>query len=226
MVTTSNAQVGEKKMATKNSTLIVAIIDRSGSMAVCEKDMRGGFDTFVKDQQAQPGECTMTLVRFDTVYETVFESRPIKGVGPLVLDPRGGTALLDALGMTISTVGQQLAALPKTKRPSKVVVLVITDGEENSSKEYSLTTVRTMLTHQQDVEKWQFIYLGANQDAITVAAHMGIPTSNAMSYNTSARGIHNTANSVSASVSSYRSGATQETSFSDEDRANAIVGDS
>ncbi len=155
-------------------TDITVVLDRSGSMHSCQSDAEGGLNRFIDDQKKQPGEANFTLVQFDTEYEFVHRGIPIKSVPHCSLVPRGNTALLDAVGRAIVETGERLAKLPEADRPGLVVFVVITDGEENSSKEFSLTRIKEMIQHQQDVYKWQFIYLGANQDAFAEAGAMGI----------------------------------------------------
>ena len=150
----------------KPFTDIIAIIDRSGSMAAIQSATEEGFNGFVREQQSTPGECALSLYQFDDRYEVDYEDRAIREVPPFALDPRGCTALLDALGRTITTRGAHYAGLPEDQRPEKVVVVVVTDGEENSSKEYTLATIKELVSRQKDAYQWQFVFLGANMDAV------------------------------------------------------------
>src|SRR5262249_53284967 len=122
------------------------------------------------------------LVQFDTVYEFVHNAIPLRTVPQCTLEPRGNTALLDAVGRAIVETGERLRALPEEERPGLVVFVVVTDGQENSSKEYTKARVREMIEHQQNVYKWQFVYLGANQDAFAEAGGMGIKLAGAALY--------------------------------------------
>lgn len=164
-------------MTKPNTTEIIVILDRSGSMASCADDMRGGFDSFIAKQRLEPGECKVTLAQFDHVYEVVYTSRPISQVPPLVLEPRANTALLDAIGRTITETGDRLRVMPEAERPSRVLCLIITDGMENASTEFRHETIQKMIAHQHDKYQWEFVYLGANQDAFAVAQGFGITTS-------------------------------------------------
>lgn len=170
-------------MPDANKTEIVVILDRSGSMASMKKDMEGGFEKFRADQAAQPGECVLTLVQFDSGgIETVHESMPIKDVPRMVLHPRGNTPLLDAVGTTIQRVGARLERLHELERPGRVLVLIITDGEENASKKFSKEQVKAMVKLQEETYKWAFIYLGANVDAFAEAGAMGIVRAQSANY--------------------------------------------
>lgn len=123
----------------KNHTKIVVILDRSGSMVNIWKDTVGGFNTFIAEQKKQPGTADLTLIAFDTSYDVVIRSQDLSAVGQVDLSkygPRGGTALVDAIGKTIDAVGNELSALKESDRPDKVLVCIVTDGEENSSKVY------------------------------------------------------------------------------------------
>lgn len=158
----------------KDLSDLTVVLDRSGSMHVCQSDAEGGLNRFVEDQKKRPGEALFTLVQFDTEYEFVHRAVPIGKVPHCSLVPRGNTALLDAVGRAIVETGERLAKMPEADRPGLVVFVIITDGQENSSREFTKTKVQEMISHQQDVYKWQFIYLGANQDAFAEAGDLGI----------------------------------------------------
>jgi len=155
-------------------TDLTVVLDRSGSMHACRSDAEGGLNSFIAKQKELPGECIFTLVQFDTVYEFVHKAIPLKTVPHCHLEPRGNTALLDAVGRAIVETGERLRALPEHERPGLVVFVIVTDGQENSSQEYTKARVREMIEHQQSVYQWQFTYLGANQDAFAEAGSMGI----------------------------------------------------
>jgi uncharacterized protein YegL len=168
-----------------NRTAIGVIIDRSGSMSSTRDDTIGGFNTFLKDQKALPGEADLTLVLFDTEYTVVHDGVKLTDVPDLTTAtyvPRGGTALLDAIGQTINTMGAKLAAIPEDDRPGKVILAILTDGEENSSREYKHDQILGMLKEQQDKYSWEIVYFGANQDAIQVGGLMGLAAGASMNY--------------------------------------------
>lgn len=206
----------------KDVTDIVVVLDRSGSMSSIQKDTEGGFDTFIKEQQKIPGEANVSLYQFDDQYDVVYENVPLADVPPLSLTPRGWTALLDAVGKTIQSRGEYYASLPEEERPERIVFVIITDGAENKSTEYTLATVKQMITTQQDVYKWQFVFLGADIDAISVGAGLGIQRGSTMDFSKSAKGVSHTYDILGASVSAYRSKSVAGIEFSAEDRKKAM----
>jgi uncharacterized protein YegL len=192
-------------MTKANLTEIVIVLDPSGSMSAIAADMRVGFDTFMKDQRKQPGECLVTLAQFDERYEVVYTARPIADVPALDLVPRGSTALLDAVGLTIAATGERLKTMRAEDRPSKVLFVIITDGMENASLEYTAPgRIAEMTKHQRERYRWEFVYLGANQDAFAVAQAMGI-MHNAVKYDASPVGTAALFTAASAGTSNYRS---------------------
>lgn len=200
---------------------ITVVLDRSGSMESVKQDTVGGFNNFLKEQQAVPGDCTFTLVQFDTVYEFVYSGVPIRNVPPLngnTFVPRGGTALLDAVGRAINETGARLAAMPEPQRPGKVVFVILTDGQENSSQEFNRQKVFEMISRQRSEYKWEFVFLGANQDAIQAGASIGIANSNAITYANNAVGTRAAFASAGSNVAKYRVGAKLQADFEPEDR--------
>ena len=155
-------------------TDITLVVDRSGSMAQVREDAEGGVNSFIEQQAKEPGEALLTLVQFDTEYEFLHKGVPISQVPKYELVPRGMTALLDAVGRAINETGERLAKMNEQDRPGLVVFVVMTDGQENSSKEFSKTDIKAMIQRQQDTYHWHFTFLGANQDAFAEAGGMGI----------------------------------------------------
>lgn len=205
--TSSEFESLDAHMTKINLTEIVVILDRSGSMSNMVQDVKGGFDKFVEEQSNLPGECLLTLVQFDTgAIETVYSAKDIRKVGKLELIPRGGTPLLDAIGKTINDVGGRLRITPEASRPERVLVLIITDGEENSSREFTKTKIKELVEHQSGKYQWEFMYLGANVDAFSEAVNYGILVANASNYTpqTSKKMF----GAVSLKAASYRSGGT------------------
>jgi len=191
----------------KGLSEIVCIIDRSGSMEKIKHDAIGGFNTFVADQKRHPGEATMTYVQFDNQYEIVFEGKPLNEVQPIdasTFVPRGSTALLDAVGRTINNVGARLSNIPEDQRPESVIVVIITDGEENASQEMTRKMIKGMITHQQDKYGWQFIFLAANQDAFAEAGKLGIPQFNTNNFAPTGEGVRSAYKISSDTTASYR----------------------
>lgn len=203
---------------------ITMILDRSGSMASIALDTIGGVNTFLRDQKDVPGEALFTLAQFDDRYEIVHDAVPIARVEPLTektFVPRGSTALLDAIARTIDSAGKRIAAIPEGDRPDKVICVIVTDGQENASRTYTRSKVFDRIAHQRDVYKWEFVFLGANQDAIEEAGKLGIGAASSMSYTASAAGVAANYRSLSANLSSVRTGQTKHMAFSDEDRKKA-----
>jgi len=166
----------------KEFTDITVVLDRSGSMASIRTDAEGGLNQFIDEQKQQPGEAIFTLVQFDTEYEFVHKAKPIKDVPKCMLVPRGMTALLDAVGKAIAETGERLEKMPEADRPGLVCFVIITDGQENSSKEYTKAQIKSMIEHQQGAYNWKFTFLGANQDAFAEAVSIGIQAGRVMCF--------------------------------------------
>lgn len=192
-------------MTDKNLTEVAIILDRSGSMESIREDMEGGFARFVKDQRKLPGECVLSLYQFDDEYEVVYEEKDIQRVTKLGLVPRGGTALLDAVGRSIVKIGERLAKKSEDERPGGVIVLIITDGHENASREYTKGKVRQMIGEQESKWNWKFIYLSADAKAFDDAVAMGMSHTHVGVYGASAGGTRALYSNLSANVGSYRS---------------------
>lgn len=190
----------------RNATDIVVVLDKSGSMASTKGDVIGGFNRFLEEQKALPGECALSMVLFDTHYD-VRPAVPVRDVQPLddkTYVPGGMTALLDAVGKAISETGRRLAALEEARRPDKVLVVVITDGEENSSHEHDLKAVRGMVEHQQGKYNWKFMFIGADIDSFAEAHKLGIQLDSAINFTKSKKGVDCLYRGLSAGVSDYR----------------------
>ena len=165
-----------------NLTDITLVVDRSGSMDHVREDAEGGVNTFITEQGKEPGEALLTLVQFDTEYEFLHQGVPIQHVPKYELVPRGMTALLDAMGKAINETGERLAKMDEDDRPGLVVFVVMTDGQENSSKEFTRAQLKKMIERQQDEFNWHFTFLGANQDAFAEAGGMGIHEAGVANY--------------------------------------------
>ena len=157
-----------------NSACIGSDVDRSGSMGAIRTDAEGGINSFIEQQSKEPGEALLTLVQFNTQYEFIHSGKPIKRVSQYKLQPSGSTALLDAVGRAINETGARLSAMDESQRPGLVVFVIVTDGQENASREFNRTQIRQMIEHQQSVYRWQFTFLAANQDAFAEGASLGI----------------------------------------------------
>ena len=165
---------------------IAVIIDESGSMRDRKNDVIGGYRKLIEDQRQQPGECSVSLTKFGDVSEVIYVDKPVHDVPlPLSYSPGPTTALHDAIGQTITALGKRLAALPEDQRPGKVLVLIITDGQENCSKEYKGHQIREMIEHQTSKYGWVFNFMGCALSDIAVAntaQDLGIPIANATSF--------------------------------------------
>ena len=161
---------------------VTLVIDRSGSMQAIREDAEGGVNAFIQEQAKQPGEALLSLVQFDTQYELVHSGLPIKQVPAYSLVPRGNTALLDAVGRAINETGERLAKMAEVDRPGLVIFVIVTDGHENSSKEFTKAQIKEMVERQQSTYNWHFTFLGADQDAFDEARALGIDAAGAANY--------------------------------------------
>jgi hypothetical protein len=210
----------------KDVTEIVIVMDRSGSMADWQKDAEGGLNSFVREQAAAPGTARITLVQFDTEYEVVFAGVPAKEVPTIALHPRGGTALVDAVGRAVNDTGRRLAALPESERPGLVVVAIVTDGEENSSREFRRDQIRQMIEHQQGVYGWRFTFLGADANSFAEAASIGIAPQTVCNYSVNnrewAKGL---TSNVLRARSATLAGAEASLEYTEAERAVSLTGE-
>jgi hypothetical protein len=203
-------------MTKENFTSINVIIDQSGSMQHLATDTIGSFNTFLSEQKVLPGEANFTLCTFNIDYRLVHDFVKLGSVPNLddkVYKPNGSTALLDAMGNTINSVGAKLAAMPESERPSKVLFLIITDGQENASREFTKAQIKEMVEHQRNTYNWEFVFMGANIDAIAEGVSLGVAAANTMNYNATAAGTRDLYRSVSESVGNYRSSVNPQQNF-------------
>ncbi len=203
----------------ENLTELVFILDRSGSMSGLETDTIGGFNSMLKKQKKESGEAFVTTVLFDDKYEVLHDRYDIKGVNLLTEKEyyvRGSTALLDAIGITINNIGKALSDTKEEDRPGKVLFVIITDGMENSSREFSYEKVKKMVEHQKSKYSWDFIFLGANIDAIKTANSFGISADMATNFVSDSAGTQLNYKIVSEVVSSFRKGKNVDKSWKDE----------
>lgn len=212
----------------ENFTSITYIMDASSSMLDLTKETISSFNQFVKEQKDVPGEATFSLCVFNTDYRLVHDFIPLQHVEDLnTVSYRcsGGTALLDAMGTTIDTLGVKLAAMPEEDRPSKVIVLVVTDGEENSSRKFTLDQIKSKVTHQREIYNWEFIFMGANIDAITAGTSLGFTAANSVQYDATDVGTKQLYSSISSGMASYRTsvGPSQVDFFNQSADPNAVA---
>lgn len=194
-------------MTDQNLTEIVCILDKSGSMATVVSDTVGAYNAFIAEQKKVPGVARVSLVLFNTMVDPVYLCFPLPEVPELttqVYRTMGGTALLDAIGTTINSVGDRLRGTPEEKRPGRVIVMIITDGQENSSHYFSRDAIKAKIEHQKERYHWQFLYLGADPSTFDEAVSIGIVRGHTMVYQNSARGMGVMGQTVSNYVSSSR----------------------
>lgn len=189
-------------------TEIVCVLDRSGSMSSIREDTIGSFNTFLKDQQSVKGKATMTLMIFDHEYEMIHNGKDIMCVEPLTNKtyvPRGSTALYDAIGIAISKAESRV----ECGKPSRVLVTIITDGEENSSKEFNKCQIMKLIEKCKSKYGWEFMYLSASPSAFTDGASIGISSLNTFQFKPTGHGVRGMMASYSCNTTSYRtSGST------------------
>jgi hypothetical protein len=189
-------------MTRADLTHLYFLLDRSGSMQSIKSDIEGGFAAFIEEQRKAPGECRVTLAQFDDQYDVVYSGRSLADVPPLDLQPRNMTALLDAMGRLITSAGAELAALPDSERPGTVIVAIMTDGLENASHEWTHPAIKALVEQQTKDYDWQFMYMGADQDAVEVGKGLGVAADASVTYS---RGKSRAAMSMAgAKLSAYR----------------------
>lgn len=189
-------------MANPNLTKLVFLLDRSGSMQSIKSDIVGGFAAFLAEQRAGEGACTVTLAQFDHEYQVIYRGLDLAQVPPLELSPRGRTALLDSMGRLITDTAAEVAALPEVDRPGSVVVAIMTDGLENASREWHRRDIKALVEQQSDEHGWEFLYMGADQNAVEVGRGLGVKEELSVTY---ARGKSREAMStMSGNIRSYR----------------------
>ena len=210
----------------ENLTELVFILDRSGSMGGLESDTIGGFNSMLKKQQAEPGDCRITTILFDDNYEVLHDRIDIKAVNEITAKEyyvRGCTALLDAVGKTIKKISKVQKNTSEYYRAEKVLFIITTDGMENASKEFNYDKIKSMVEKQKKKHNWEFIFLGANIDAIDVANRFGIARNRAQNFHNDSEGIEMNYSVLSNTVTCFREapvGARLSDSWGDRISAN------
>ena len=185
-----NKKNTEKKEVRNNITEIVFILDRSGSMGGLESDTIGGFNSMIQKQKKEEGECYVTTVLFDSKVETLHDRIPLSEISDMTDKEyfvRGSTALLDAIGSTVSHISNIHKYVRKEDVPAHTIFVITTDGMENSSREYSSGKVKKMIEKKKE-DGWEFLFLGANIDAVETARGFGIAEECAVNYHCDAKG--------------------------------------
>ena len=194
-------------MANEKLTELVFILDRSGSMASLVSDTIGGFNAMIEKQKKEEGECLVSTVLFDDRSEVLHDRLPLAEVEPLTEKDyyaRGCTALIDALGGAVHHVEQVHKYIRKEDVPAHTMFVITTDGMENASHRYDADQVRKMIARHEEQDGWEFLFIGANIDAVSTAAHYGIRPERAVKYKADARGTELLYEAVCETVSSVR----------------------
>jgi hypothetical protein len=203
-----------------NYTAVMLVVDRSGSMHKIRESAQDAINEFIASQRAADGRRTIRITQFDDAIETVCVSTDAANVPPFELIPRGMTALLDAIGFSLTEFGKELAAMSEQERPGAVVFAIMTDGFENASVEHDWDWIKEHLQRQQDEFGWKVLYLGANQDAFHIADQLGVPRGQTMTYAATDHGTRSVVNTMTSYVAAAASGETVD--FTDAQREDAI----
>ncbi len=190
-----------------NLTELVFVLDKSGSMSGLEKDTIGGFNSLLEKQRKEDGDVVISTVLFDDGMQVIHDRADIDGIKNLTdkdYQVGGCTALLDALGKSIKHINKVQKSLPEEQRPAKTMFVITTDGQENSSHEYSYEKIRKMVEKKQEKKQWEFLFLGANMDAISAAADIGIKANRATNFVCDAVGTAVNYSALSKAVSKIR----------------------
>jgi hypothetical protein len=196
----------------KNLTWIVCVLDESGSMGSIKNDVIGSFNQFISEQQKVEGEASCTLVKFNSKIEKVYENMSILNIPNLDesnYKPSAMTRLYDAIGSTIKETKSSIKVLSEENKPEKVLFVILTDGQENTSKEFNRVTVFTKIA-KREKKGWNFIYLGANQDAMKEGGKIGLSKGKTATWSADSEGIYNAFSAASSYATKYRSATTLE----------------
>ncbi len=191
----------------RDLTELVFVLDRSGSMSGLERDTIGGFNSMLARQRELPGACVVTTVLFDNRCELLHDRIDLRAVRPMSAREYrvgGSTALLDAMGMAIDKAVAAQRNTAEEYRAARVVFVIITDGEENASREYTLAQVKGLIERQKSKYGWEFIFLGANIDAVASAARFGIDARRAADYVPDSQGTQLNFSAMSDALTAFR----------------------
>lgn len=204
-------QTGSNSLAPNTPVEVTFVIDRSGSMQSIQTDVDGGFRSFAKDQA--PGTL-FNVIQFDTQYEKVFDGATAEQVQDFKLVPRGATALLDAIGTTVTDLKRRYTQ----SRPGKIVVVVVTDGHENSSRNFSKEKINKLIDECRAAD-WEFVFLAADQDAIASGQDLGFTQRDSMTFAKTPGGILRGFEAVSSNLVAFAAGNKIDMSYTDSDRS-------
>ena len=193
---------------------LVFIMDRSGSMTGIASDMEGAMKEVIQKQKERDGDVLVTYVRFDTEYEEVFSEKSIQDIDGFKLEPRNMTALLDAIGKTVNKVERRFNQKDEEDQPERVLFVIVTDGGENASREFSRPQVFEMIEKVKRDHEWGFTFIGANQDSIGTGSSLGISRGSSVNFVASQAGVRSMSKGVSCYVEDFLS--TGEASYDSE----------
>ncbi len=191
----------------KDLVELVFILDRSGSMSGLEKDTIGGFNSMIKRQKETKGQALVTTVLFDDHYELIHQRKQISNVNDMTTNEyfvRGTTALLDAIGRSVTQIIACHKKLKNDEIPERTVVVITTDGMENASREYSSAKIKQMIEFQKEKYQWEFIFLGANMDALNTAKDFGISEDRVANYHADEEGTELNFRVIAETISELR----------------------
>lgn len=192
----------------KNMTLINVILDRSGSMSTIADEVVGMYNRFIDEQKNLPDYAEVSLTQFDDLYEETYIRRPLTCCESLVhgktYQPRGMTALYDAVGKTINKINQDIEKLSMNKRPQRVLFVIITDGHENASREYMGKTIQDLIATYKKERGWDFIFLAAGIDSFAEGMRFGMSLDKCMDFDKSSSGLRSMGENISAYTAQYR----------------------
>ncbi|WP_052591500.1 vWA domain-containing protein [Paracholeplasma brassicae] len=191
----------------KDLVELIFILDRSGSMAGLEKDTIGGFNSMIKRQKETKGQALVTTVLFDDHYELIHQRKRISNVNDMTTNEyfvRGTTALLDAIGRSVTQIIACHKKLKNDEIPERTVVVITTDGMENASREYSSAKIKQMIEFQKEKYQWEFIFLGANMDALNTAKDFGISEDRVANYHADEEGTELNFRVIAETISELR----------------------
>lgn len=189
-------------------TEIVCVVDQSSSMGSVRDEVISGINQFIKDQRELDGKANFTLILFDSTAKIVYDGIDINNMPNLdhsSYRPQGWTAMNDGIAMGINRIGAKLHGMPESERPSKVIFAIMTDGEENSSKEFTTENIKDMIDHQTEKYAWEFIFMAANIDVDRAADAIGVRSANRYSFGADSDGVTMAYSTLSSTTALYRS---------------------
>ena len=210
-------------MKTNNTTELVFILDRSGSMAGLESDTVGGFNAMIQKQKQEDGTCFVSTILFDNESKVLHDRVPLADVPPMTereYTVRGCTALLDALGDAVHHIGNVHKYARKEDIPAHTLFVITTDGMENASRRYTAEQIKVMIEQKKEACGWEFLFIGANIDAVETAAHYGIDSTRAVEYHADAKGTGVVYEAVGKAVACMRCSAPLDSAWREDIEAD------